>query len=212
MGAPDALKEGLKNLTNETENEVTVETNGNGLELAGSHSKPTLNTGAPTTIKGKYPLNKSLQRIGVNNRGRVLLALFLYSIFYGALIVNLVDLRLPLGGWFHVFLIVLYFCPSFAVLIVLGFRSWGLALALGLLVSLMNDLFYAPMANILSVSSYDLARWYARQLGLLGFEEAWVFQAGLLSFRTTSIIIGLSVYIRIIAILILIIEWWKKWH
>ncbi|MEM1587193.1 MAG: hypothetical protein QXS10_06400 [Candidatus Bathyarchaeia archaeon] len=148
-------------MANKAENKATIEANGDGLELADPSNESMLAIGAPAGINGplkeassaspigeKHLLNKDIQKMNVNNRGRLLVALVLYSIFYGAFVVNLIDLRFPLEGWFHVFFGVIYFCPSLIVLIVLGFRGWRLALALGLLTSLMNDLFYAPRRTL----------------------------------------------------------------
>ncbi|MEM2615097.1 MAG: hypothetical protein QXO15_12875 [Nitrososphaerota archaeon] len=163
---------------------------------------------SPQKNGARIPQGKTPKEI--NHKARVLTPLILYSIFYGAFIINIIDLGLPIQDWFHIFLTIAYFSPSIILLIILGWRSWDLALAIGLLISLMNDLFYAPVGNLLAATNYDLARWYARQLGLLGSEPAWFFRAGIIFFRTTSLIIGISIYIRFIAACILILEWWRK--
>ncbi|MBS7641433.1 MAG: hypothetical protein QXE73_00040 [Candidatus Bathyarchaeia archaeon] len=161
-------------------------------------------------IETKPPLSRSAQGAYVNYKGRVLLALMSYSIFYGVFIINLIDLELPVKGWYHIFLIIMYFCPSILLLALFGLRNWDLALAVGLLISLMNDLFYGPLGNILSVTNYNLLWWYSWQLGLYGMDQRWIFQGGPLNFRVTSFIMGLSIYVRLIAVCILLLEWWRK--
>ncbi|MDI9620018.1 MAG: hypothetical protein QFX33_04325 [Candidatus Nezhaarchaeota archaeon] len=143
---------------------------------------------------------------------RLLMALVAFSAVYGVFVVNLVDLGLPLGSWYHVFLGAVYFCPSITIIIASGWRSWSLAAALGILISLMNDLLYGPISNMLSLHVYDLAEWFAWQLGLHGSSASWTFQGGLIKFTMTSTIMGVSIYARLVAMFLLFAIWWRNTH
>jgi hypothetical protein len=55
--------------------------------------------------------------------------------------------------------------------LVAGPRSWKLVLAMGLLVTLLNDLTYAPMGNLLFNQGRDLLSWYSNQLDLAAWAQ-----------------------------------------
>jgi len=79
-----------------------------------------------------------------------------YSLLYGLFVINILDLTVR-GFWgYHLFLILLYFLPFLAVGLVVGFEHWKLPLGLGLLTSLMNDLFYGFIGNALGWTHYQL--------------------------------------------------------
>lgn len=149
-------------------------------------------------------------RITVEISRKRLLLLLIYFIFYGVFIINVIDLNILSSGWFHIFLILLCFYPSIGILLISKLRNWNLALALGLLVSLMNDLFFAPIGNLLSASNYNLLDWYMRQLGFQGLKQFWTFQGGIITFKVTSIAIGLSVYARLIVVIYLLVRYKKS--
>lgn len=74
----------------------------------------------------------------------------------------------------------------------------------------MNDLFFAPMGNLLLASNYNLLDWYMGQLGFQGLKQFWTFRGGIITFKVTSIIMGLSIYARLIAIIYLLLAKYKK--
>lgn len=149
-------------------------------------------------------------RITIEINRKKLLLLLIYFIFYGVFIINVIDLNLISSGWFHIFLIMLYFYPSIGILLISKLRNWDLALALGFLISLMNDLFFAPIGNLLSASNYNLLDWYMRQFGFQGLRQFWTFQGGIATFKVTSIAIGLSVYARLIVVIYFLLARYKK--
>lgn len=208
-------------MTRKSSAETVFETANKGFQrLIGREHRETLSYRVIRMLRGgtsstritdtKPPLSKGVQGAYMNYKGRILLMLTSYSIFYGVFIINLIDLELPVRGWYHIFLTIMYFCPSILLLALLGLKNWDLALAIGLLISLMNDLFYGPIGNLLSVTNYNLLWWYSWQLGLYGMDQRWIFQGGPLHFGVTSLVMGLSIYVRLIAVCILLLEWWRK--
>ncbi|MEM4865920.1 MAG: hypothetical protein QXY09_05465 [Acidilobaceae archaeon] len=85
------------------------------------------------------------------SRKELLTKLLLYSLIYGLIHVNYIDLVVPGSNapGYHLWLIILYFAPFIPVLFILGFDDWELLVSMGLIASLMNDLFYFPIGNLL---------------------------------------------------------------
>jgi hypothetical protein len=96
------------------------------------------------------------------------------------------------------------------ICLILGWKNWDLFLALGLLSSLMNDLFYAPMSNYFFGGSYNLSEWFLQQLGFRGNIVIYHFQGGFFTFPVTSWLMGLSIYLRILLIFFLLRNWLSK--
>ena len=84
----------------------------------------------------------------------------LFSVFYGLIFLNYIDIITPGGvyGGYHLWLSVMYFFPFVAL--TLSFpRNWQLTLGLGLVASLMNDVFYGLIKNFVT-GPYDLTQYY----------------------------------------------------
>ena len=131
--------------------------------------------------------------------------LFIFSIFYGLLFINYIDLVVPGSNvpGYHAWLAVAYFISFVPLLFLWGLSRWKLVLSLGLTASLMNDLFYYPVSLILFGKAPDLYEWYLFQLGFKGLTRAWTFNAGIFTLPVTSILMGASIYIRIMLVTIL---------
>ena len=134
--------------------------------------------------------------------------LLIYSSIYGLILINYIDLITPGAPAYHLWLIFMYFAPFIPILFLLGFDDWELVLSLGLLASLMNDLFYYPIGRLLLGRQVDLLEWYKFQLGLEWCTPSWTFQGGIFTFQVTSILMGLSIYLRILIIVLLSWRWW----
>jgi hypothetical protein len=131
-------------------------------------------------------------------------------LLYGLFVINILDLTVR-GFWgYHLFLILLYFLPFLAVGLVVGFEYWRLLLGLGLLTSLMNDLFYGFIGNALGWTHYQLKQWMAWQFGFYGTEVKWYFNGGFFKIPVSSLLMGTSIYARIVAVYFLLRGWWKK--
>jgi len=157
-------------------------------------------TGVETVVTGLHPTDP---------RQFVLLKLLLFSAFYGLILINWIDLYGKSVPAYGVWLILTYMAP-FGVLIVFeGWRSWPLAASLGLLVSLMNDVGYFFVGNLLFGFHQDLGPWIAGQLGLLGNQVVTYFEAGSFTLTVTSWMMGLSIYARIAVVAVILYYWWQ---
>jgi len=138
--------------------------------------------------------------------------LVVISIVYGLFWINPVDLTSALHEmpYYHLWLIALYFAPTYGLFALYGTRDWELYLAIGLLASLMNDLFFYPVGELMHlVSGINLLAWYKLQLGLDGWAVDFYFEGGIFTFPVWSWLMGLSIYARIIAV-VLLSEWWLR--
>jgi len=130
-------------------------------------------------------------------------------------LINWVDLigvaRDPLHVY-HLWLIAMYFAPFLPLVLLYGVKDFKLFLAMGLLTSLMNDLFYFFASFVLMTGNFtwsQLWSFYAFQLGLDGWQYKWVFQGGIIQFPVYSWLMALSIYARI-AIVIISSELWIR--
>jgi hypothetical protein len=151
-------------------------------------------------------------RIEGVSKTELLAKLAVYSAVYGLLSINYIDLVTPGSNvhGYHLWLVIQYFTPFIPILFVLGFDDWEVVLGMGLLGSLMNDLGYYPAAIILFARKVNLHEWYFFQLGFKGLEVRWTFNAGFFTFPVTSIAMGLSIYLRIALIYLLLLKWWRE--
>jgi hypothetical protein len=136
--------------------------------------------------------------------------MLVYAFLYGLFIINIIDLTIKVFAWYHIFLIMLYFFPFIIVCLILGFDDWELLVGLGLLASLMNDLFYGVIGNILFHTNYDLSEWFMNQLGFNDGKYLFTFMGGLFTLKVTSLIMGLSIYARIMLVYAVLYKWWKE--
>jgi hypothetical protein len=146
------------------------------------------------------------------SRRELYVKLVVISIIYGLFWINPVDASVPLNElpYYHLWLIALYFAPTYGLFALYGTRDWELYLALGLLTSLMNDLFYYPINMLMGLRGHvDLLAWYKLQLGLDGWAVDFYFKGGIFTFPVWSWLMGLSIYARIITV-VLLSEWWLK--
>ena len=145
-------------------------------------------------------------------RTELIVKMILYSALYGLLHINYIDLVVPgsqIPGY-HLWLVITYFAPFIPLLFIYGFKDWELVLSLGLIASLMNDLFYYPIAMIMFGRHVDLLEWYSFQLGLQGFKVRWYFNGGFFTFPVTSILMAISIYLRIVLVTLLLWKWWRE--
>ncbi len=85
-----------------------------------------------------------------------------FSVVYGLVFINYIDVIS--GGYegYHLWLVIMYFFP-FATLSMLFPRNLQLTVGLGLVVSLMNDVFYGVVRNVMGFP-LDLTWYYNRWL------------------------------------------------
>ncbi len=139
----------------------------------------------------------------------VLLKLILFSLFYGLVLINWIDLfgkSVPAYGFW---LVLTYFAPFWVLLVYEGYSEWPLALSLGLLVSLANDVGYYFVGNLLFGFHQNLVAWTVGQLGFNGGSLVTVFQAGPVSIPIDSWLMGLSIYVRAAVVTVGLYYWWR---
>ena len=157
-------------------------------------------SGLETTVAGFHPTDP---------RQFVLLKLILFSSFYGLILINWIDLFGKTVPSYGIWLLLTYMAP-FGVLIVFeGLESWPLAVSLGLLVSLNNDLGYFFVGNLLFGFHVALGPWIAGQLGFQGSQVVTVFYAGRYALAITSWMMGLSIYLRTAVVAAILYYWWE---
>jgi hypothetical protein len=130
----------------------------------------------------------------------------LLSILYGLVFVNYIDLGINGSsyGGYHLWLTIMYFFP-FLILTISFPRNWQLTIGLGLLASLMNDVFYGMVGNIMGYP-IDL-NWYY---------NLWLIPSGTLLFKLNigiavipvySWLMSLTIYVRILLVVVLLWRW-----
>ena len=139
----------------------------------------------------------------------VLLRLVLFALFYGLVLINWIDLFGKTVPAYGIWLILTYFAPFAVILVYQGYTEWPLALSLGLLVSLANDVGYYFVGNLLFGFHQNLVTWTSGQLGLEGTRTVTIFEAGAFSIHVDSWMMGLSIYVRALIVTAGLYYWWK---
>ncbi len=139
----------------------------------------------------------------------VLLKLILFAALYGLVLINWIDLfgkNVPAYG---VWLILTYMAPFGVLLVFEGWATWPIATSLGLLVSLLNDVGYFFVGNLLFGFHRPLGPWIAGQLGFRGSELVTSFDAGPVHLGIASWMMGLSIYARGVVVTAILYYWWR---
>jgi hypothetical protein len=151
--------------------------------------------------------------VGIQPRTKkqlTLVKLVSFALFYGFVNVNWIDLYYNRVPAYHIWLILTYMAPFAVLLVFQGFKDWQLALSLGLLVSLVNDIGYYFSGDLLFGFHKQLVPWLAGQLGFMGEKILFTFQGGLFTFPVSSYLMGASIYARIAVVVAVLYQWWKK--
>jgi uncharacterized membrane protein HdeD (DUF308 family) len=143
-------------------------------------------------------------------RQLTLLKLILFAAFYGLVLINWIDLFATSAPAYHIWLVMTYMAPFGVLIVFKGLKDWQLALSLGLLVSLMNDVGYYFVGDLLFGFHKDLVPWVEGQLGFLGSQLLFTFQGGLFTIPVTSTLMGISIYARIAVVTMILYQWWRQ--
>jgi hypothetical protein len=157
-------------------------------------------TGIETVVVGLGP---------TDSRQFVLLKLILFSAFYGLIMINWIDLFGKSVPGYGVWLILTYMAPFGVLLVFEGWDAWPLAVSLGLLVSLFNDIGYFFIGNLLFGFHEPLGPWISGQLGFGGSNIVTYFEGGSFSISVTSWMMGLSIYVRAVVVAAILYYWWR---
>ncbi len=165
-------------------------------------------SGAEAVLSGLGPANP---------RQLTLLKLVVFALFYGIVFVNWIDLfnggaYIYIVPAYHVWVIIAYMIPFGVLLVIQGRKDWELALSLGLLASLGNDLGCFVVGNAYFGFHVNLLDWYAHQFGLYGNTTLFTFNGGFFSFGVPSWLMGASIYCRIAVVMLSLRHWWfSQW-
>jgi hypothetical protein len=142
-------------------------------------------------------------------RQLTLLKLILFSAFYGLVLINWIDLFAVTAPAYHIWLVMTYMAPFGVLIVFQGLGEWQLALSLGLLVSLMNDVGYYFVGDLLFGFSQPLVPWVEGQLGFQGTNLLFTFQGGFFTIPVTSVLMGATIYTRIAVVALILYHWWR---
>ena len=162
-------------------------------------------SGAEAVVAGLVP----------NQRQLTLLKLIVFALFYGIVFVNWIDLfnggaYIYVVPAYHIWVVIAYMIPFGLLLVIQGRKDWELALSLGLIASLGNDLGYFVVGNAFFGFHVDLLDWYAHQFGFYGNTTLFVFNGGIFSFNVPSWLMGAAIYGRIAVVLLSLRHWWRR--
>ena len=157
-------------------------------------------TGVETVVTGLHPTDP---------RQFVLLKLILFSAFYGLILINWIDLYGKSVPAYGIWLVLTYMAPFGVLLVFEGWDSWPLAISLGLMVSLMNDVGYYFVGNLLFGFHQNLGPWIAGQLGFQGSQVVTYFEGGSFTLTVTSWMMGASIYARAAVVAVILLYWWR---
>ncbi|MGD0477136.1 MAG: hypothetical protein ABSB29_03085 [Nitrososphaerales archaeon] len=139
-----------------------------------------------------------------------LVKLVTFALFYGFVNINWIDLYYNRVPAYHIWLILTYMAPFVVLLVFQGFKDWQLAISLGLLVSLVNDLGYYISGDLLFGFHRQLIPWLSGQLGFQGGTRLFTFQGGFFTIPVTSYLMGASVYLRMAVVVAVLYHWWRR--
>jgi hypothetical protein len=150
------------------------------------------------------PLAKS------ETKTELLVKLFVFTSFYGGLVVNWIDLfGSPKMPGYHLWLAIIYFSPFLVILVLKGLEDWELAISYGLTSSLLNDLLYYVVGRYLFGFRVDLLEWCRCQL-LPVCDKPVYFDFLLFRVKPYPHLMPLSIYARAIAVYVLLYKWWRE--
>ena len=145
-----------------------------------------------------------------DRRQLTLLKLVLFAAFYGFVEINWIDLYGNQVPGYHLWLILAYMAPFGVLIVFQGLKDWQLAFSLGLLVSLTNDVGYFIAGDLFFGKQVAILPWLAGQLGLQGGTVLFNFSGGVITFPVMSWLMGLSIYLRILVVAIVLYHWWRS--
>ena len=150
-----------------------------------------------------------------NPRQLTLLKLVVFAVFYGIVFVNWIDLfnggaYIYVVPGYHTWVLIAYLIPFGVLLVIQGRKDWELAMSLGLLASLGNDLGYFVVGNAYFGFHVNLLNWYAHQFGFYGNTVLFIFNGGFFSFGVPSWLMGASIYSRVAVVILSLRHWWSS--
>jgi hypothetical protein len=130
-----------------------------------------------------------------------------FAAFYGLIVVNWVDLFHHSLPAYSVWLSLIYFAPGMGLLAFTGIRHWRLAIAMGLVASLANDLGFFFVGDLAFGFHEPLGSWFAGQLGFEGMKRVSSFRFPYGKFYVYSWEMGAWVWLRLAAVPMVALSW-----
>ena len=128
----------------------------------------------------------------------------LFAVVYGFVFVNYIDNISGGFSGYHLWLILMYFFP-FAALSFSFPKNWSLSIGLGLVASLMNDLFYGVVRSLMGFP-VDLRGYFTLWL-VPGNTTLFSLNLGFTVVAVVSWMMAFSIYARIAAAFVLLKIW-----
>jgi hypothetical protein len=131
--------------------------------------------------------------------------LVVFAVLYGLVFINYIDIASSgLNYGYHLWLVLMYFLP-FVGFSMLNLKNWQLTIGLGLIASLMNDVFYWLAKYAIGIPT-DLSHYY--HLWLIP-SNTYLFNLnlGFTVITVTSWMMALSIYLRIAVVAGLLWNW-----
>ncbi len=128
----------------------------------------------------------------------------LVAVFYGLFFINYIDILTAAGPDYHLWLAAMYFFP-FVLFSLLYPRNWALSVGLGLIASLMNDVFYGSVKYLIGLP-IDLSSYYHLWL-IPGGTILFNADLGFTQFPIYSWMMALSIYLRVVLVVLLLRGW-----
>ena len=130
-----------------------------------------------------------------------------FAVVYGFVLVNYIDNVSGGFSGYHLWLIVMYFFP-FATLSFSFPKNWTLSVGLGLVASLMNDVFYGVIRSLMGFP-VDL-RWYFTSWLVPGNTFLFNLNLGFAVVAVVSWMMAFSIYAGIAAVFFLLRNWKRQ--
>ena len=124
--------------------------------------------------------------------------LIIFAVIYGLVFINYIDITTPggLNYGYHLWLVLMYFLP-FVGLSIFNLKNWKFTIGLGLITSLMNNVFYGSMRYLfgphINLTSYYY-QWLVPQNAML-----FHLNLGFVVIPVQSWMMASSIYLRIAA-------------
>jgi hypothetical protein len=152
---------------------------------------------------------KTADRQGLTKviEGKKTYFLLAFSVIYGLIFINYIDIITNGGAQsgYHMWLVLMYFLP-FATLSIFDIKNWKLTIGLGLVVSLMNDVFYGAVSCLMG-RPMNLANYYSLWL-IPQSHVLFNLNLGFTVINVQSWMMASTIYLRLAAV-VLILGGWK---
>ena len=139
-----------------------------------------------------------------DEKPKIFSKLMAYSILYRLILINYIDIVSSGGYAYHLWLVAMYFAP-FVIFSLVDLKDWKLTVSLGLISSLMNDIFYGLIVYLVG-KSIDLF-WYYKLWLIPHNELLFDLNFGVFCIPVFSWMMALSIYSRIVLVYMLIKKW-----